>query len=380
VASFEDHYRTLGVHRHAKPTVIAAAYRAMAREYHPDLHRGNRSAENRLKHINAAYAVLADPTKRRSYDREWDAHHAPPQTPPPQRPASEKSPSPPPKQPPPAPPPTPRQKAERRGRPWYVNLIGTALVILVIRAVAGSGGESAPTTSSRPARPASLAPTATLRPGTGQIDPPTTITPTPQSITGVLGYPWGFAEPFADTLAFEGRQTDLVSSHIGADGLAITIKAPGGLDTYVYDALPSEGRDSRFRIDVASTDGWGEIALIVAALGGDPEWTFSVDPAAQEWSLYRTSASTNELFYWVEPRPYANLVSGEIATVEVQVIGGNPALWLNGKNVVEPFGIAMPEMPGSLFFGFGAGINPYSLTGYGQSFTVIFERAELREL
>ena len=62
------------------------------------------------------------------------------------------------------------------------------------------------------------------------------------------------------------------------------------------------------------------------------------------------------------------------------LLDGNPALWINGKNVVEPFGIAMPEMSGSLLFGFGAGINPFSLTGFGESFTVIFERAELREL
>jgi hypothetical protein len=175
-------------------------------------------------------------------------------------------------------------------------------------------------------------------------------------------------------------ETDLVSSHIDTEGPSITIKAPGGLDTYTYETLATEGRDARFRIDVASTSGWGEITMILRASSGEPEWTFGVDPAAQKWSFYRTSAATKELFYWVEPRPYASLMPGAIKIVEVQVIDGNPALWLNGSNVVAPFGIAMPEMPESLFFGFGAGINPYSLTGYSQSFAVNFERAELRKL
>jgi molecular chaperone DnaJ len=74
VASFEDHYRPLGVHRHAEPTVLAAAYRALARQHHPDLNPSIRSAQTRLKQINAAYEVLTDPAKRRAYDRKWDAH------------------------------------------------------------------------------------------------------------------------------------------------------------------------------------------------------------------------------------------------------------------------------------------------------------------
>lgn len=36
--------------------VIAAACRALARQYHPDLNSGNLSVENRLKQINTAYA------------------------------------------------------------------------------------------------------------------------------------------------------------------------------------------------------------------------------------------------------------------------------------------------------------------------------------
>jgi hypothetical protein len=120
-------------------------------------------------------------------------------------------------------------------------------------------------------------------------------------------------------VTLDARETDLVSSLIGSDDLAITVKAPGGLDTYAYDALPSEGRDAKFRIDIASTDGWGEIVLIVAAVGAEPEWTFSVGPVAQEWSLCRTSAATREFFNWVEPRLFANLAPGAIESVEIQV-------------------------------------------------------------
>jgi hypothetical protein len=76
VAAFADHYRTLGVHRHAELAVIEAAYRAMAKGYHPDRNPGDRSANTRLQQINAAYAVLSDPKKRRAYDLVWDKHHA----------------------------------------------------------------------------------------------------------------------------------------------------------------------------------------------------------------------------------------------------------------------------------------------------------------
>jgi serine/threonine protein kinase len=47
--------------------VIEAAYRALQREYHPDLARGD---ESTAKQINAAWEVLKDPTKRAEYDKE----------------------------------------------------------------------------------------------------------------------------------------------------------------------------------------------------------------------------------------------------------------------------------------------------------------------
>lgn len=46
---------------------IRAAYRRLARQYHPDLNTGP-EAEARMKEINHAYATLSDPQRRRHYD------------------------------------------------------------------------------------------------------------------------------------------------------------------------------------------------------------------------------------------------------------------------------------------------------------------------
>jgi DnaJ domain len=67
----------LGIHRQAEPEVIDAAYRALARRYHPDRNPGDRSADERTRQIIEAYSVLSDAGKRRTYNREWDARHTP---------------------------------------------------------------------------------------------------------------------------------------------------------------------------------------------------------------------------------------------------------------------------------------------------------------
>lgn len=59
-----DHYHLLQVRRDASPQVIAAAYRRLMRDAHPD-HGGD---ADRAKMLNAAYAVLSDPASRRAYD------------------------------------------------------------------------------------------------------------------------------------------------------------------------------------------------------------------------------------------------------------------------------------------------------------------------
>ena len=62
-----DCYSILGVPAAATMDEIRAAYRRLARQYHPDLNTGP-EAEARMKEINHAYATLSDPQRRRHYD------------------------------------------------------------------------------------------------------------------------------------------------------------------------------------------------------------------------------------------------------------------------------------------------------------------------
>jgi len=64
----KDLYGILGVSRGADDREIKAAYRKLARKYHPDVNPGNPSAEQKFKELQAAYAILSDHDKRRQYD------------------------------------------------------------------------------------------------------------------------------------------------------------------------------------------------------------------------------------------------------------------------------------------------------------------------
>ena len=68
MVKFKDYYDMLGVTRNASEKVIKAAYRKLARRYHPDTNKGNKEAEEKFKEINEAYEVLSDPVKRKRYD------------------------------------------------------------------------------------------------------------------------------------------------------------------------------------------------------------------------------------------------------------------------------------------------------------------------
>lgn len=62
-----DCYSILGVPRVASADEIRAAYRRLARQYHPDLN-DSPEAEARMQEINEAYSTLSDPLRRRQYD------------------------------------------------------------------------------------------------------------------------------------------------------------------------------------------------------------------------------------------------------------------------------------------------------------------------
>lgn len=64
-----NYYEELEVSVKASPVVIKAAYKAQAKQYHPDIYRGDpRFAAQKLKNLNSAYEILSDPQKRQEYD------------------------------------------------------------------------------------------------------------------------------------------------------------------------------------------------------------------------------------------------------------------------------------------------------------------------
>lgn len=68
----KTYYDDLQVARGAAPEVIVAAYRSLSRKYHPDHNLGDTKSEQNMKALNAAYAVLSDPIKRKEHD-DWIA-------------------------------------------------------------------------------------------------------------------------------------------------------------------------------------------------------------------------------------------------------------------------------------------------------------------
>ena len=64
-----DFYRVLGVSRDASDDAIKKAYRKLVLQHHPDRNPDSTHAEPKIREINAAYEVVGDPDKRRSYDR-----------------------------------------------------------------------------------------------------------------------------------------------------------------------------------------------------------------------------------------------------------------------------------------------------------------------
>src|SRR6187551_3514645 len=64
-----DYYEVLGVSRDASSDEIKKAYRKLARQHHPDVNPGDKTAEARFKEAQQAYDVLSDAEKRSLYDR-----------------------------------------------------------------------------------------------------------------------------------------------------------------------------------------------------------------------------------------------------------------------------------------------------------------------
>jgi hypothetical protein len=139
-ASRQDHYEVLGVDPKAPDEVVRAAYRALVAKYHPDRNPGDRDAGLKLKRLNAAFAVLGDPEKRRQYDELTSAPEPTEKeaSPPPSRAEPTERPKEPPrwKEPPPgsnrAPVPASREKASGGWRflAWTTGLLLACFVVV----------------------------------------------------------------------------------------------------------------------------------------------------------------------------------------------------------------------------------------------------------
>jgi len=73
VPKTKDYYEVLGVARTATQKDISAAFRKLARKYHPDLNSGDKQAEARFKELSEAHEVLSDSNKRKLYDEFGEA-------------------------------------------------------------------------------------------------------------------------------------------------------------------------------------------------------------------------------------------------------------------------------------------------------------------
>ena len=88
-----DYYKLLGVGADASAEEIQAAYRRLAKAYHPDLNAGSAVAAARMARVNLAKTVLLDRETRAHYDliratrRQYKRVRVPPAPPPPPPPA-----------------------------------------------------------------------------------------------------------------------------------------------------------------------------------------------------------------------------------------------------------------------------------------------------
>ena len=66
----KDYYKVLGIQRSASSDEIKKAYRKLALKWHPDKNPDNpEEAQSKFQEINAAFEILSDPEKKKTYDQ-----------------------------------------------------------------------------------------------------------------------------------------------------------------------------------------------------------------------------------------------------------------------------------------------------------------------
>lgn len=70
---FTDYYAVLGVDANASTSVIKAAFKKLALQYHPDIYKGS-DAQERMRLLLLAYQTLNNPAARQTYDAHRSEH------------------------------------------------------------------------------------------------------------------------------------------------------------------------------------------------------------------------------------------------------------------------------------------------------------------
>ncbi len=68
MAEKRDFYEVLGITKGATDDEIKKAYRKLAKKYHPDMNKDDKTVEPKFKEVNEAYQILSDPQKKANYD------------------------------------------------------------------------------------------------------------------------------------------------------------------------------------------------------------------------------------------------------------------------------------------------------------------------
>lgn len=68
-----DPYQVLGVSPNASEDEIRQAYRRLAKQYHPDLNPGDKTAAQKMNEINAAYDAIKNPQAYRQQQAQQQA-------------------------------------------------------------------------------------------------------------------------------------------------------------------------------------------------------------------------------------------------------------------------------------------------------------------